>query len=362
MVPIFIASNRSYTGKTFFALGLAQKLIELGHKVGYLKPLGKTPVKKGSDLFDADALFMRESLALSDPLKVISPFVLSYEMQNSIFEGKNKDIKKQILDAFNAQKDKDFIIMGGAGDFFEGSTLGIDGVSLIEATGAQVIMVEAWRGDKSIDTLYGGYKLLGERFIGGIFNKVPANSFSHVKGKAAPFLEKSGVAILGIFQKDSLLESVTIRQIVEILNGKVLCCEEKLDDLVEHFSIGAMDVDSALKYFSRIPNKAVITGAHRSDIQLVAMETSTKCIIITGGFSTSDVVLGKAQTKGIPIVSVPLDTFTVVDRIEAVAGKTHVRQKEKKLRVRELFDARFDMDRFLKALAISHDLSTHPLL
>ncbi len=350
MVPIFIASNRSYTGKTFFALGLAQKLIELGHKVGYLKPLGKTPVKKGSELFDADAIFIRESLALPDALKVISPFVLSYEMQNLIFEGKLKDIKKQILDAFNAQKDKDFVIVGGAGDFFEGSTLGIDGVSLIEETGAQVIMVEAWRGDKSIDSLYGGYKLLGERFMGGIFNKVPANSLSYVKEKAAPFLEKSGVAIFGIFQKDSLLESITIRQIVEILNGKVLCCEEKLDELVEHFSIGAMDVNSALSYFSRTPNKAVITGAHRSDIQLVAMETSTKCIIITGGFSTNDVVLGKAQSHGTPIVSVPLDTFTVVDRIEAVIGKTSIRQKEKKLRIKELINTQFDIDRLLNVL------------
>jgi len=352
MVPIFIASNRSHTGKTFFALGLAQKLIELGYKVGYLKPLGKTPVKKGSDLFDADAIFMRESLELPDPLEVISPFVLSYEMQHLIFEGKHKDIKKQILDAFKAQKDKDFIIMGGAGDFFEGSTLGIDGVSLIEETGAQVIMVEAWRGDKSIDSLYGGYKLLGERFTGGIFNKVPANSLSYVKGKAAPFLEKSGVAILGIFQKDSLLESITIRQIVEILNGKVLCCEEKLDDLVENFSIGAMDVNSALSYFSRIPNKAVITGSHRSDIQLVAMETSTKCIIITGGLRASDVVLGKAQSQGIPIVSVPLDTFTVVDKIEAVVGKTNIRQKEKELRIKELINTQFDIDRLLKGLKL----------
>ncbi len=350
MVPIFIASNRSHTGKTFLALGLAQKLIELGYKVGYLKPLGTSPVKRGSDLFDADAIFIRESLKLPDPLEVISPFVLSYEAQNLIFEGKLTETKKQVLNAFKAQKDKDIVIVCGAGDFFEGSTMGIDGVSLIEETGGQVVMVEAWRGDKSIDALYGGYKLLGKRFIGGIFNKVPLNSVSYVKEKVVPFLEKSGVPIFGIFPKDSVLESVTIRQIVELLNGGVLCCEEKLDELVENFSIGAMDVESALRYFSRIPNKAVITGAHRSDIQLVAMETSTKCIIITGGLSTNEVVMGKAQSKGIPIISVSLDTFTVVDRIEAVAGKTNIRQREKLLRIKELINTQFDMDRLLKGL------------
>lgn len=353
MVPIFIASNRSFTGKTLLAVGLGQKLIELGHKVGYLKPLGKTPVKKGSDLFDADAIFIKEFLALPDPLKVISPFVLSYEMQNMVFDGKLKDVTKQILDALQAQKDKDFVIIGGAGDLFEGSTLGIDGLSLIKETGAHVLMVEAWRGDKSVDSLHGVRQFLDRYFLGGIFNKVPANSFSHVSERATPFLENNGVPIFGIFQKDSLLESISVRQIVQILNGKVLCCEDKLDGLVEHFSIGAMDAHSALSYFSRVPNKAVITGAHRSDIQLVAMETSTKCIIITGGLHTNDVVLGKAQTYGIPIVSVALDTFTVTDKIESVLGKTSIRQKEKVLRSKELFDKAFDIERLLKLLAVS---------
>lgn len=49
--------------------------------------------------------------------------------------------------------------------------------------------------------------------------------------------------------------------------------------MVEHLMIGAMDVDSALTYFRRKPNKAVITGGDRPDIQLAALETSTKCTI-----------------------------------------------------------------------------------
>ncbi|HKN18516.1 MAG TPA: DRTGG domain-containing protein, partial [Dissulfurispiraceae bacterium] len=78
--------------------------------------------------------------------------------------------------------------------------------------------------------------------------------------------------------------------------------------------------------------------------------TSTKCIIITGGFSANEVVLGRAQSRGTPIVSVALDTFTVVDKIEAVTGKTNIRQKEKRLRIKELIDTQFDIDRLLKGL------------
>lgn len=351
MNPIFIASNRSHTGKTFLALGLALKLIEDGYKVGYIKPVGKMPVKKGHEIFDADAIFIKDALSLPDDLSVISPFVFSYEQQNLLFEDKIKDVKKRIMDALNTQKDKDFVIIGGAGDIFEGAVLDIDAMSLIKEINARVLFVESWRGDSSIDTLFGSYKLLDKRFAGGVLNKVPVNALAHVKETVKPFIEKRGIPVLGVFPKDSLLESISIRHLNETLNGRVLCCEDRLDEFVENYSIGAMDVDSALSYFSRIPNKAVITGAHRSDIQLAAMETSTKCIILTGGLYTNDVVIGKAQVKGIPIISVAEDTFTTIDRIEAVMGKARIREKEKIERAKELVGMEFDMKSFLEILS-----------
>lgn len=350
MIPIFIASTRSSSGKTFIALGLAMKLIEQGYKVGYIKPIGKTPVKKGPDVFDADAIFIKEALSLPDGLDVISPFVLSYETQNLIFQGKVKDTRKQIMTAFKSLKNKDFVLVGGGADLFDGAILNINTLSLLEDMKARALVVESWAGDVSADSLYGVSQLFGEKFLCGIINKVPANSADYVKKTVKPFLEKKGLKIFGIFKKDSILESFTIRQLNDVLNGKVLCCGDRLDEFVENFSIGAMDVDSALSYFRRIPNKAVITGAHRSDIQLAAMETSTKCIILTGGLYTNDVVIGKAQSKGIPIISVTEDTFTTVNRIETIMGKTRLRGKGKIARAKELIDTEFDIKRFLKAL------------
>ena len=350
MIPIFVASNTGYSGRTFISLGLVMKLRDQGYKVGYIKPIGKVPVKKDKGVYDADALFIKETLGLEDPLEVISPFVQTYENQTLLFEGGLKDVKKQVLTAFKTLKSRDFVIIGGAGDLFEGSLLGMNTLSLLNDMKAYLLMVEPWRGEVSADSLFGAARLIGERFIGGVINKVPVNTAGHVKETVRPFLEKNGVKILGVFAKDRALESVTVRQLNEILNGKVVCCEGQLDEYVENYSIGAMDVDSALNYFRRIPNKAVITGAHRSDIQLAAMETSTKCIILTGGLQTNDVVIGKAQAKGIPIISVVDDTFTTIDKIEISMGKTSIREKRKVDRVGQLMDLEFDMKRFLKSM------------
>lgn len=350
MIPIFIVSNRRYAGKTLLAIGLALKLMERGRSVGYIKPIGKTPVKLGGEIYDADALFIKEALSLSDPAGHISPVVLTYEMQNQLLDGSLSPVRKAVLDAFTSMKNRDYVIVGGSGDLLEGAAFDSNALSLIEELEGYALMVETWRGDLSMDTFIGGKKLFGRRFAGGVINKVPGSALHHVKERARPFLEKRGVNIFGVFPNDNLLESITVRQLIEILHGTVLCCEDKLDEFVERFSIGAMDVDNALAHFRRIPNKAVITGAHRADIQLVAMETSTKCIILTGGLLTNDVVLGRAQAKGIPILSVPDDTFTTVDRIESIMGKTRIREQGKIERAREIVTGEFAMDRFLETL------------
>jgi BioD-like phosphotransacetylase family protein len=123
-----------------------------------------------------------------------------------------------------------------------------------------------------------------------------------------------------------------------------------MQEFVENFLIGAMDVDSALTYFRKTPNKAVITGAHRSDIQLAAMETSTKCVILTGGLQASEAVLGKARSRGVPILSVPDDTFSAINKIEMRMGKSSILDEKKMGRTRELITAGFDMFGFLNRL------------
>lgn len=199
MIPIFVASNTGYAGRTFISLGLAMKLREQGYKVGYIKPFGKTPVKKGRNVYDADALFIKETLGLDEPPEVISPFVQTYENQTLLFEGKMKDVKKQVMAAFKTIKNKDFVIIAGAGELFEGSLLGISALSLLDDMKAYLFMVEPWRGESSADSLFGASQLLGERFGGGIINKVPMSALGYVKDTVRPFLEKKGVKVFGVF-------------------------------------------------------------------------------------------------------------------------------------------------------------------
>lgn len=348
MIPVFIISNRPFTGKNFFALGLALTLKERGYKVGYIRPLGRIPFKKGEEIFDEEAVFIKEMLGLEEPLSVISPFVFTYEAQYKLLEGTDLKIREKVIDSFLKQANKDFVLVVGPNNVFEGFALGIDAFTLVKETGGKVIAIQHWDSELAMDDIFGIKNISGDRFIGAVINKVPSEQFHHVKEKVVSFIEGKGIKVLGVFKKDKFLEAVTVRRLMEAVNGGLVCCEDKLDEFVENLSIGAMDPESALSFFLRIPNKAVITGIHRTDIQIVAMETSTKCLILTGGMHVNETVVGSAKAKGIPIIVTAVDTFTAVDKMEKLMGKAVIREKDKAMKAKEVISHEFDIEEFLR--------------
>ena len=143
-----------------------------------------------------------------------------------------------------------------------------------------------------------------------------------------------------------------MRAILNTLNGKLLCCEDKLDEVVERFSIGAMSVEAALRHFVRIRDKAVITGGDRADIMLVALDTSTKCLVLTGNLYPNDVILSRAQQAGVPVIVVPSDTLETVEKFEAMMGKLSIRDKSKVDYAVRILDKYINYSALFRALGI----------
>ena len=348
MKKIYIGSMSPYSGKSVFTLGLGLALREMGFSIGYTKPIGNDPVQVNRKVYDSEALFFMEALGLDEPLERISPFVESLDMLNRTLAGKVRSVDRRILKAVGAISGYDILLIAGTRDIFEGSLYGINGVRIIKEMDARAVMVEKWNNEDTIDDICAAKDILEGRLHCVVFNQVRDEARGFIRKKVLPYLKKKDIRVAGIVPYDKILGSVPVRALVDLLGGKVLCAEDALDRLVENFSVGAMDVNNALRYFRATPNKAVITGAHRSDIQLAALETSTRCIILTGGLLPNDVIIGKARLQGVPIISVREDTFTVVDKIEKVLGRFRVREKEKIERALEVVRNNVDIKLVLK--------------
>jgi BioD-like phosphotransacetylase family protein len=146
---------------------------------------------------------------------------------------------------------------------------------------------------------------------------------------------------------------VSVGELVKQLNAEVLCRSDRLDLLVESLAIGAMNVNSAVKYFRKRRNMAVVTGGDRVEIQQAALETSTQCLILTGQLPPPAFILNRAEELEIPILSVDLDTLTTVEIIDRTFGQVRVHEPIKIECIRQLMSEHFDIDRLLSQLGFN---------
>ena len=114
-----------------------------------------------------------------------------------------------------------------------------------------------------------------------------------------------------------------------------------------------MSVDKALKYFRQKKNKAVITGGDRPEIQLAALETSTKCIILSGNMYPSEIILAQAEEHHVPVMVAKDDTQATVEKVERIFGRIRVRDKRKVNRAVELVAQHVDFTVLYQKLGLS---------
>jgi len=352
MKIIFLISNKPFTGKNFIAVGLGLCLIERKYKIGYIKLLGKLPFKKDNNILDEESYYVSQMLKMSIPFEDICCFVYSYDVQQKILESKNLDLQDRFLQIVDKQKDKDIIFVVSGDSFFEGYSFGISPLQLVKKIDdSKVLVVQTYNCETFIDDILAAKELFKDKFLGAVINKVDESRYEQVKNFEL-YLEKQNIPIFAVIKKDKLLESISIEKLAEAINGKVVCCEDKIEDFVENFLVGAMDPSCAFSYFVKTPNKAVITGTHRTDIQVIAMETSTKCIILTGGGYPEETIIAKAKEKSVPIIVTHFDTFSAVEKIEKLVGKTILKEKYKTERAKQIIYENFKIENFLKLVNV----------
>ena len=114
---------------------------------------------------------------------------------------------------------------------------------------------------------------------------------------------------------------ISISELANCIQGEILNSPEQSGEIVENLMVGVMCVDPAPLYFNLKPDKAVITRGNRADIQLGALETSTKCLILTGGTKPLPDVMQRAEEKGVPILLVEKDTPATLSELERGLGQ-----------------------------------------
>lgn len=353
MAAILVVSSERYSGKSSLAIGLALELRDMGYKVGYMKPVGAYPVKVGADRVDEDAYFMREALKLEDDLGDISPYFLTWDNITRYMRKLPGDPAKKALEAYGRIADgKDLVIIEGAQNFVHGRILGLSAIELSELMEAGVLLLDTFNEELTVDRALSGKAFFGERFMGVVVNWVPQRRMEFCRNLLTRFLTSKGIDLFGAIPTDNVLRSITVGDMARALNGEVACAPDRAEELIESMMVGAMGQEQALRLFRKQANKVVITGGDRSDIQMAALETPTKALILTGGHRPSPLILGQSEEMGVPIILVDYDTATTVEMVEAAIGHQKVHSPAKIERMRGFVREGLNLELLLERVGV----------
>jgi BioD-like phosphotransacetylase family protein len=337
LAALYVTSLQAGVGKTAVCAGLAEHLKSDGKKVGFFKPM--VAAMKTPEAVDSDAEFMRRILSLKEPAGDLCPVIA------------RDGLAKKIKPAYKkVSKGRDVVVVEGVWRQRPGAKP-IEAVyEVVEALEARVIVVEPYSEGLSGAELINKYKDFGQYLLGVVVNKVPGSRLEPLSERLSS--QAGGLAILGLLPEDRLLLGLTVGEVAEHVQGEILNHAEKSDEVVESFMLGAMIVDPGPDYFNRKANKAVVVRAERPDMQLAALETPTRCLVLSGGVEPIDRVLRRAQDKGIPLILTKSDTASVVDSVELALGRPRFNQKNKLPRLIEIMERQFNFPALYQGLGL----------
>jgi len=332
LAALYITSPQAGAGKTMVCAGLGKHLKGKGKKVGFFKPLVAAIKSKEAD---SDTAFIKRVWSLKEPVEDLCPVIGG--------EGKLADKVKQAY--AKVAKGKEIVIVEGVWRQRPGGKPIEASYEVAKALEAKVIVVEAYSPELFKTKLADKYQGFGQNLLGVVINKVPLSRMEAVS--------ELGGEVLGVIPEDRALLGLTVAELAELIEGKIVNDAGKSAELVENYMLGALSVDSGLGYFGRKDNKAVVVKGERPDMQLAALETSTKCLVISGDGEPIYDVRRSAEDKAIPIIVTDEDTVSVMESIELALGMTKFNQEKKLPRLAEIMKQRVDFEALYKGLGLA---------
>jgi phosphate acetyltransferase len=335
---VFIATSEPYSGKSVVALGLVNMLLGKTKKVGYFKPIINTDPKEKKDDHIATVI---EYFGLSENYEDTFAFTRSQALQMIQNRSQGEMIDTIISKFKKLEEVYDFTVVEGSDFVGEGIAFEFDAnISIAKNLGAPVIIVisgEHKTTAQVVTTAIAVFQNFQERevqVLAIIVNRVHAKQEEDVKQLLTMQLHNDVIITVIPFEKS--LNSPTMEEINERLDGKLLFGEDQLSNQADHFITGAMQVPNFLNYLRE--NVLIVTPGDRGDIIVSALQANLSTsypkisgIVLSAGFEPEESLMRliKGSPSIMPIISVKTGTFETTAKIGAIQSRMTPGNKNK---------------------------------
>ena len=327
---IYITNTERRTGRSLVSLGIMKMLLSQVSKVGYFRPI-INDYPKG--IRDNHIETMRSYFNLGIEYKQAYGFTMSQVVKYKN-RGQKARLIEKIIEQYKALEEKYDVVLVEGSDF-EGNGVEIEfdlNLEIAKNLSLPTILVSSAK-DKEIKDAVSNLDLAVKSYsdkdviVQAVFmNRVAEEQLEEMKGELEKVIPSD--TVIKIIPEIKKLAGPTVREIFEEIGGKILLGEFLLNNRVDSFGVGAMQLRNFLERLTE--NKLVITPGDRADIILGALQANVSSnypsiagIVLTGGIPIEKSVMKLIEgLPGIvPIILVEAVTFIAAEKIMRVNPK-----------------------------------------
>ena len=357
---IFVAATQQNDGKTTTALGLFAALRQRFGQIGYIKPVGQRFVEIEGNKIDEDTVLMDQTFGVKTPLEAMSPIAIEPDFTRKYIENANYDFfVKRLQNSFDRTAwEKDFVIIEGSGHAGVGSVFDLSNARVAKLLGSKVILVTRGGIGRAIDEAALNKALFdkeGVELIGVVINKVMPEKFDFIQDIVGRGLDRLGIELLGCIPTEPILGHATLGQVTGEVDGHLIAGKKLTRRLVRKVIIGAMNSNHVADHFQH--GTLMVTPGDREDIILSAI---TSCqggghrgltgLVLSENLLPHPNLMEMIHHSNLPVITSPLDSYTVAHAIHNMTVKTLPGDHEKIDKIQSLIAKHINVDRLLERL------------
>ncbi len=366
---IFIVSAESYSGKSIATLGLIHMLLGKAGKVGYFKPI----INSGPDeKKDTHIETVISHFGLGATYEDSYAFT-RLEVMRHLENNRQGDMIDSIIAKYKKlEKDHDFMVVEGSDFTGEGTAFELESNILIAKNlSAPVLLVVSGENKTSAQVVQAVLHMLRSfqareiSVLGIVANKITPQEEETVKAELLKQLPQE--LILTVIPEDKRLKNPTFKDIHKNLNGNLLFGEAHLNNQVDNFVTGAMQVPNFLNFLKE--NVLIVTPGDRGDIIIAALQAnqSSSYPKVAGIVLTADCLpeppimqLIEGLQNVIPILAVKTGTFQTITEIADIRARITPDDTEKVQLAIDTFEKYTDVAELEKKMTAFHSEAMTP--
>ncbi|GAB1858575.1 phosphate acetyltransferase [Flavobacteriaceae bacterium MHTCC 0001] len=334
---IYVATIEPNSGKSVVVLGLMRMLLGKAAKVGYFRPI-IDDTKEGE--LDIHINTILSYFEIDINYKKTFAYTRS-QVLDLYNKGKAGSVIDEIIKKYKYLEERfDFILVEGTDFSGENTNLEFDINILISKNLGLPVIIVSNGADKTSSAIVENIQLAYDTFkeevdvLAILANKIDPDNIDALKLLLQHRFNNA--ANIAVIPKIKSLASPTIKEIVKKLNGNILFGDDMINNQIDNFGVGAMQLRN---YLTKIKNNTlVITPGDRADIILGVLQANmsknypkVSGIVLTGGLipETPILKLIEGLSSVVPIIGVKKGTFEVTNTIGKIKSRIYAENIEK---------------------------------